>query len=140
MSGSDEPFQPPPDHPVRDLQGSRPGDQRLDAILCPHCETVTMPNLLADGSYVCSCTAERALPLDAARGTPWDGEAGIMPAPVDDPGSTPAGHPEHAMMPGEERMATEAERRAKNDALPPDQGQFGRDISTEDYKPLNRED
>jgi hypothetical protein len=32
------------------------------AILCPHCEEPTLANLLADGSVVCSCAAERPLP------------------------------------------------------------------------------
>src|SRR3712207_4162961 len=47
-----------------------PPDQssRLDAVECPFCGGVTMPNLLADGSYICSCPAERALPLP--EGTP----------------------------------------------------------------------
>jgi hypothetical protein len=91
------------------------GDRRLEPILCPHCDTVTMPNLLADGSYMCSCTAERALPLKSACGTPWDGVPGLMPAPMDDQPSSPTGPKD----------------------LPGDRGQFGRDISTEDYKPLN---
>ena len=119
-------------------RGSLPPDQeRLDAMLCPHCEEVTMPNLLADGSYVCSCTAERALPLDSAQGTPWDGDEGVMPPPVDDD-SFGCGPAEHAMPAGTggEHSATEAERRAKSENLPRDQGQFGRDISTEEFKPL----
>ena len=77
-----------------------------------------MPNLLSDGSYICSCAAERALPLRTAHGTPWDGEPFlVMPAPMDDPSFMPAGPHEHAMPPG-------------------DEGQFGRDISTEGYEPL----
>jgi hypothetical protein len=52
-----------------------PASPRLEAVQCPHCEEVTMPNLLADGSTVCSCTAERALPL---------GEDGpVLGAPMD---------------------------------------------------------
>ena len=37
--------------------------RRPEAIQCPHCDEVAMPNLLSGGSYICSCTAERALPL-----------------------------------------------------------------------------
>jgi hypothetical protein len=109
---------------------------RLDAVQCPHCGEVTMPNLLADGSYVCSCTAERALPLEAARGTPWDGAEGVMPAPMDDPSFIPSGTQEQAMPPGAHTTATPGEREAKSSDLPVDRGQFGRDVSTEDYKPL----
>lgn len=49
-----------------------PPEPRLDPVLCPHCEQVTMPNRLADGSTVCSCPAERQLPDPAAQqgGTP----------------------------------------------------------------------
>ncbi len=46
--------------------GLNPGGSpapRLELVECPHCEEPTMPNLLADGSVVCSCTAERALPI-----------------------------------------------------------------------------
>ncbi|MBL6455415.1 hypothetical protein JMJ55_08785 [Belnapia sp. T6] len=39
-----------------------PASPRLEAIQCPHCDEVTMPNRLPDGSTVCSCTAERAIP------------------------------------------------------------------------------
>ena len=116
---------------------STPGDPGPEAIQCPYCDEVTMPNLLSDGSYVCSCTAERALPLRTAHGTPWDGTPFVMPAPMDDPSSTPSGPHEHAMPPGEQATATEADKRAKQQSLPGDEGQFGRDISTEDYKPLN---
>jgi hypothetical protein len=60
-----------------------PASPRLDAVQCPHCEEVTMPNLLADGSTVCSCTAERALPL---------GEGGpIQAAPMDTAGESHRG-------------------------------------------------
>ena len=55
----------------------QPGHPRQDAVQCPHCEQVTMPNLLADGSYVCSCTAERALPRE--------GDGSMLAAPMDDP-------------------------------------------------------
>ena len=102
--------------------------RRLEAVRCPHCDGVTMPNLLADGSTVCSCTAERALPLNLARGTPRDGAEGVMPAPVDDPGFAPPGPQEHAMPPGEQR--------AKPGPLPEDKGQFGRDVATEDHQLL----
>ncbi|MFC7689569.1 hypothetical protein ACFQY5_08000 [Paeniroseomonas aquatica] len=60
---------------------TQPGHPRLDAVQCPHCEQVTMPNLLADGSYVCSCTAERALPRE--------GDGSMLAAPMDGP-SPPA--------------------------------------------------
>jgi hypothetical protein len=60
-----------------------PASPRLDAVQCPHCEEVTMPNLLPDGSTVCSCTAERALPL---------GEGGpIQAAPMDTAGESHRG-------------------------------------------------
>jgi hypothetical protein len=113
----------------------RPEQLRLDAVLCPHCDEVTMPNLLADGSYICSCTAERALPLDTAHGTPWDGERATMPAPVDEPAMGPAegqgSAPEHPMPPGEGQAGE-----PRRGPLPADHGQFGRDVATEDYKPL----
>jgi hypothetical protein len=115
--------------------GPSPGQDRLAPLQCPHCDEVTMPNLLADGSYVCSCTAERALPLETAQGTPWDGAPVIMPPPVDDD-SFGCGPAEHAMPGGGEHSATEAERRAKVENLPRDHGQFGRDVSTEEFKPL----
>lgn len=38
------------------------GPVREAPMLCPHCEQVTMPNRLADGTRVCSCPAERPLP------------------------------------------------------------------------------
>ena len=85
---------------------SLPESPRLDAVQCPHCEQVTMPNLLPDGSFICSCSAERALPRD--------GDQSMLPAPMDEP--TPPN-----VRPG---------------PLPPDHGQFGRDIATEDYRPL----
>jgi hypothetical protein len=43
----------------------------------------------------------------------------------------PKGSPEHPMPPGEGQAA--APRRG---ALPEDHGQFGRDVATEDFKPL----
>ncbi len=113
------------------------GQNGFDPIQCPHCDEVTTPNLLADGSYVCSCTAERALPLSAARGTPWDGAPFSMPAPMDDTSFMPCGPQEHAMSPGERSTATKEEKRARSATLPAAKGQFGRDISTEEYEPLN---
>ena len=113
-----------------------PGRHGFDPVQCPHCDEVTTPNLLADGSYVCSCTAERALPLETAHGTPWDGEPVTMPAPMDDPSFASSGAHEHAMPPGEGGTATEEEKRTKSRTLPGAKGQFGRDISTEDYRPL----
>ena len=93
-----------------------PGQSRLDAVRCPHCDEITMPNLLEDGSCVCSCAAERALPLDPAGDAPGDGGSGCLPAPVDDPAQAAAGR----------------------GSLPPDQGQFGRDVETEAYAGLRR--
>ncbi len=116
---------------------SSPGDPGPEAIRCPHCDEVTLPNLLSDGSYVCSCTAERALPLRTAHGTPWDGTPFVMPAPMDDASFTPSGPHEHAMPPGDQTTATDADKRAKQQSLPGDEGQFGRDISTEGYESLS---
>ena len=113
-----------------------PGDLGPEAIQCPHCDEVTMPNLLSDGSYVCSCTAERALPLSDARGTPWDGTPLVMPAPMDDPSFMPSGMQERAMPPGEHSTTTEEGKRTKRATLPGAKGQFGRDISTEEYEQL----
>jgi hypothetical protein len=96
------------DQPEEDAE---PRQLRLDPVLCPHCEQVTMPNLLGDRSAVCSCPAERALPFDLLQGTPWDGMPTSAPPPVD--GARPT-------IPG----------------LPEDQGQFGRDIATEAFAPL----
>jgi len=93
--------------------GSGLPQDRLDAVRCPHCDEVTMPNLLEDGSVVCSCTAERALPLDLVHGTPWDGEPAMPPA--DDRPADP-----------------------HRGDLPKDAGQFGRDVETEDYGTLRR--
>lgn len=89
-------------------------DIRQDAVQCPHCEQITMPNLLADGSLVCSCSAEKPLPAPTAS------DAAVPPvaAPMDTDGPL-GGHP-----PDDRRR------------LPPDHGQFGRDVATEDYPPL----
>ena len=65
-----------------------------------------MPNLLSDGSLVCSCSAERPLPGPGGEG---------LVAPSDAPGFAA----------GQERGP-----------LPKDAGQFGRDVATEDYAPL----
>ena len=113
------------------------GQHGFDPIQCPHCDEVTTPNLLSDGSYICSCTAERALPLSVAQGTPWDGAAFTMPAPMDDTSFMPSGPQEHTTPPGEHSIATEEEKRVKSKTLPEAKGQFGRDISTEDFKPLH---
>ena len=113
------------------------GQNGFDPIQCPHCDEVTTPNLLGDGSYVCSCTAERALPLKTAHGTPWDGAPVTMPAPMDDTSFMSSGTQEHAMPRGERSIATEEEKRARSATLPEAKGQFGRDISTEEYEPLN---
>ena len=83
---------------------------RTDPIRCPYCEETTMPNPLPDGSVVCSCTAERALPIGTEEGPP------LL---ADDPGFAPEGGSERGELPG-------------------DKGQFGRDLSTEDYEPLAR--
>ena len=111
------------------------GQNGFDPIQCPHCDEVTTPNLLADGSYVCSCTAERALPLSVAQGTPWDGVELVMPAPVDDGSFMSSGPHERAMLPSEQSIPEE-EGRAKPKTRPEDKGQFGRDISTDEFKPL----
>lgn len=95
----------------RDTPYPRSDTIRTDPIQCPFCEETTMPNPLPDGTVVCSCTAERALPTG--------GEAGL-PLPADDPGFAPDGD------------GSEAGR----GVLPADKGQFGRDIATEDYDPL----
>ena len=81
---------------------------RTDPIQCPYCEETTKPNPLPDGSVVCSCTAERALPIGNAEGPP------LL---ADVPGFAPEGT-------------------TKRSELPADKGQFGRDLSTEDYDPL----
>jgi hypothetical protein len=44
-----------------------PGSGRDDPLECPHCGDVTMPNRLADGSVVCSCAAEREIPVPRPR-------------------------------------------------------------------------
>src|SRR5918998_3900633 len=110
---------------------SSPGDLGPEAIQCPHCDEVTLPNLLADGSYVCSCTAERALPLATAHGTPWDGTPVTMPAPMDDASFVSSGAQERAMPPGEGGTAAEEGKRTRSRALPGAKGRFGRDIPPE---------
>lgn len=39
-----------------------PSPARREPVECRHCGEPTMPNALADGRLVCSCTAERDLP------------------------------------------------------------------------------
>jgi hypothetical protein len=113
-----------------------PGQHGFDPIQCPHCDEVTTPNLLSDGSYICSCTAERALPLAAAHGTPWDGVELVMPAPVDDGSFMSFGPHGGVVLTGEHHIASDEEKRARSKTRPEDRGQFGRDIATEDFKPL----
>jgi len=86
-------------------------DLRHEVVECPACGEPTMPNLLADGSCVCSCPAERVLPLEAGPGL-------ALPPPVDDTSFVAAAHDASA-------------------PLPEDQGQFGRDIQTDDFRLLN---
>ncbi|MCO6415410.1 hypothetical protein JYK14_04360 [Siccirubricoccus sp. KC 17139] len=95
-------------------ESAEPEQLRLEPVLCPFCEQSTMPNLLADRSAVCSCPAERALPLALLHGTPWDGMPGAATAPMDAP-------------PQPDRDAP---------ALPEDRGQFGSGTTTEAYAPL----
>lgn len=92
----------------RDFPIPRADVVRTDPIQCPFCEETTMPNPLPDGSLVCSCTAERALPIAGEEGPP------LL---ADDPGFASAGS-------------------AERGALPADKGQFGRDLATEDYERL----
>jgi hypothetical protein len=90
-------------------KNTAPNDTRPEPVECPHCGNVTLPNLLDDSSYVCSCSAEKALPMDRL--------GGEMPPPVDDTSFVAASHqaPDH---------------------LPEDKGQFGRDVQTDYFKPL----
>ncbi len=60
-----------------------------------------------------------------------------MPAPMDDASFASSGGQEHAMPPGERGTAAEEGKRVKSRTLPAAKGQFGRDISTEEYEPLN---
>jgi hypothetical protein len=98
-------------------EDATPQQQRLEPVLCPYCEQVTMPNLLADRSAVCSCPAERSLPQALL------GDAPGLTAPMDAVGPSglrrDAGHP-----PGSKPR------------LPDDHGQFGRDVATEAHAPL----
>jgi hypothetical protein len=89
-----------------------PDQLRLEVVECPICGSGTMPNQLADGSYICSCPGERALPL-SSNGVPL-----LIPSPVDDKGFGSLG------------------AEAAPHSLPDDQGQFGRDIQTESYELL----
>ncbi|MBR0673675.1 hypothetical protein [Neoroseomonas soli] len=83
---------------------------RHDVVDCPICGEPTMPNLLSDGSCVCSCPAERALPLGGD--TPL-----TIPPPVDDTSFVARQHDSSA-------------------GLPAAGNQFGRNIQTDDFKPL----
>jgi hypothetical protein len=69
------------------MDESEDDEERREPVECPHCGNPTMPNALQDGSLVCSCPAERALP-------PPDGSPSVPP-PVDDvvppPSSAAAG-------------------------------------------------
>ena len=113
--------------------------QRLEAVKCPFCDEVTMPNLMTDGSVICSCTAERGLPLDLVQGTPWDGMEGTMPMPADNQGFV-GGQPDHRMPDGtEQSRPTEGRGEKRPVPLPEDHGQFGRDVTTENYPTLNGE-
>ncbi|MEO3472805.1 hypothetical protein AAFN86_13125 [Roseomonas sp. CAU 1739] len=89
----------------------REDDLRHAVVECPICGEPTMPNLLADGSRVCSCPAERALVLPGDTSPP-------LPPPVDDTSFVATKHDASA-------------------ALPIFTGQFGRDIQTDAFKPLN---
>jgi hypothetical protein len=117
-------------------EAADPQQLRLEAVQCPHCEQATMPNLLADRSAVCSCPAERALPLDLLRGTPWDGRKGTAPAPVDDASFISGGLAESRKPTGEDRVMAPAGRAGGKPRLPADHGQFGRDVATEAHAPL----
>jgi hypothetical protein len=105
--------------------------RRHEAVECPLCGEQTVPNRLADASYVCSCPVQRALPLDGGPDPAW------MPPPVDEPFFTP-GATENPMpppnLPAPAAAGTE-EGRARP-PLPEDRGQFGTNIATEAYEPL----
>lgn len=88
----------------------REDELRHDVVECPVCGEATMPNVLADGSRVCSCPAERALPLPAESGL-------ALPPPVDDTSFVAPMHDASA-------------------GLPDFKGQFGRDIQTDDFRPM----
>lgn len=45
-----------------------PGGGLREAVECPHCAEPTLPNLLADGTLVCSCAAERPIAPALPRG------------------------------------------------------------------------
>jgi hypothetical protein len=117
-------------------ENAEPQQLRLDVVQCPHCEQVTMPNLLADRSAVCSCPAERALPLDLLRGTAWDRLPATAPAPVDRSSFISGALPETRKPTGEEPDRPAAGREAAPPRLPEDHGQFGRDVATEAFAPL----
>ncbi len=89
----------------------REDDLRHEVVECPICGQATMPNVLADGSRVCSCPAERALSSSGDSGP-------ILPPPVDDTSFVAPLHD-------------------ASGALPAFKGQFGRDIQTDDFKPMD---
>jgi hypothetical protein len=124
--------------PPTEIDDFRRDQIRLQAIQCPHCDEVTMPNLLLDGSVICSCTAERGLPLYLLQGTPWDGMETTMPSPVDDGGFGDRGLPEHRKPDGtDQAQLTKSRDNTRPKLLPGDHGQFGRDVTTEAYPALN---
>lgn len=93
------------------LEATREDELRHDVVECPICGEPTMPNVLPDGSRVCSCPAERAVSLP--------GDAGpALPPLVDD---TSFVAPAHGASTG----------------LPAFKGQFGRDIQTDDFRPMD---
>lgn len=109
----------------------QPDQPRLDAVQCPHCEQVTMPNLLADRSLVCSCSAERALPPDLLGAAQGKIRGSTAPPPVD-AGSVAETRGPFEAAPG----MPPAEHTVGKPRLPKDDGQFGRDVATEAFKPL----
>jgi len=48
-------------------------------ILCPHCEEVTLPNRLVDGTVICSCAAGRRLDGGGAAADREDGSRTAAP-------------------------------------------------------------
>lgn len=114
--------------------------QREEPIDCPHCGEPTMPNLLADASHICSCPAQRALPLPSPQGRPLGPAPSWMPSPVDDASFIPSGLPESprpvpddGLPPG---VVAETRARPRPEDKPQDHGQFGAGVTTEDYRPL----
>jgi hypothetical protein len=85
-----------------------------DPTECPHCGEVTLPNVLSDGSVICSCPAQRG--LQSANDTTGSPPPVDDPAFVSDTGAAPTNHPKE---------------------LPDDAGQFGTDRATERYRPMD---